>query len=232
MRILIVEDEPRMLELLSKGLYEQGFTVMTASDGESGLRMAMEHDLNAMVLDIGLPQLDGYNVMRELRAKGSALPTLMLTARDSEDEIIRGLDLGADDYQTKPFSFAELVLRLQAIIRPFSKEGASVVAAGELTIDMLHRSASRCGQDLDLTRLEFALLSCLVTHAGRCVARATIMDAVWEKSRSVYAGSLDVLVNALRAKLDDPFRIKLLKTVRGHGYLLNVKVDAKAGLSC
>jgi DNA-binding response OmpR family regulator len=219
MRILVVEDEPRMLELLRKGLYEHGFTVMTAADGEKGLEMASAHELDAIVLDIGLPKLDGYALIQELRACANRTPVLMLTARDTEDDIIHGLDLGADDYLTKPFSFSELVARLQSITRRDREEGDCTIKAGDLVIDPVRRTVTRNGEGIDLTRLEFLLLTCLIKNAGQCVARPTLMECVWGADRSVGDSALDVLVNSLRAKIDTPYRRKLICTVRGSGYI-------------
>jgi DNA-binding response OmpR family regulator len=219
MRILIAEDEPRMLELLRKGLYEHGFTVMTASDGQTGLEIATAHEFDAIVLDIGLPRLNGFTLMQTLRRQGTATPALMLTARDSEDDIIRGLDLGADDYLTKPFSFAELVARLQSITRPSHKEKGGKIEAGDLVIDLVRHSVTRNMQSIDLTRLEFLLLTCLVRHNGECVPRQTLTEFIWGPNHSVGATALDVLVNSLRAKIDAPFEKRLIGTVRGSGYV-------------
>ena len=219
MRILIVEDEPRMLELLRKGLYEHGFTVMTAADGEKGLEMASAHELDAIVLDIGLPKLDGFTLMEALRSRACRTPVLMLTARDTEDDIIRGLDTGADDYLTKPFSFSELVARLQSITRRDREEGDGTIKAADLVIDPVRRTVTRKGEGIDLTRLEFQLLTCLTRNVGQCVARQTLMECVWGSDRSVGASTLDVLVNSLRAKFDAPYHIKLIRTVRGSGYV-------------
>ena len=166
MRILIVEDEPRMLELLSKGLYEYGFTVMTAADGERGLEIATVHEFDSIVLDIGLPRMDGYALMKELRARSQATPVLMLTARDTEDDIIRGFDVGADDYLTKPFSFPELVARLQSITRHDREQGDGTIKAADVVIDTIRHTVTRNGNSVDLARLEFLLLTCLARRAG------------------------------------------------------------------
>src|SRR5271166_4205610 len=165
MRTLIIEDESRMLELLSRGLYEHGFTVMTANDGESGLQTALAHELDSIVLDIGLPRMDGYALMKELRARKRVTPVLMLTARDAEDDIIRGLELGADDYLTKPFSFAELVARLQAITRHHREATDGPIVVGDTALDVMRRTVTRNGQNIDLTRQEFVLLLCLLKRA-------------------------------------------------------------------
>jgi DNA-binding response OmpR family regulator len=219
MRILIVEDEPRMLELLRQGLYEHGFTVMTAADGETGLTMATAHELHAIVLDIGLPRLDGCSLLRALRASGRRTPVLMLTARDTEDEIIHGLDGGADDYLTKPFSFPELVARLQSITRPHREETDSAIRAGDVVIDPVRRMAWRGSESLGLTRLELLLLTGLARQVGRCVSRKALIASVWGAEHAVGPGALDVLVNSLRSKLDAPGGRKRIGTVRGRGYI-------------
>jgi DNA-binding response OmpR family regulator len=219
MRILIVEDEARMSELLRKGLYEHGFTVMTAADGEAGLQIATTHDFDAIVLDIGLPRLDGYQLMQALRAKARATPALMLTARDTEEDIIRGLELGADDYLTKPFSFPELVARLQSLTRPRREVGDGAIQAGDVILHPLRHSVTRGNLSIDLTRLEFLLLTCLVHHAGQCVSRRSLTEFIWGVDHPVGPSALEVLVNSLRARLDAPFRDKLIATVRGSGYL-------------
>ena len=219
MRILIVEDEPRMLELLRKGLYEHGFTVMTAADGETGLEIALVHELDAVVLDIGLPKLDGYALMQALRSRACRTPVLMLTARDTEDDIIRGLDLGADDYLTKPFSFAELVARLRSITRRRRREDDGTIEAGDVVVDPIRHTVTRSGKGIDLTRLEFLLLSCLMGKAGQCVQRQALMEFIWGPAHSIGATALDVLVNSLRSKIDAPFGMKLIGTVRGSGYI-------------
>jgi len=221
MRTLIIEDEPRMLELLRMGLYEHGFTVMTAQDGETGLEIATAHAFDAVVLDIGLPRMDGYSVMQGLRAQARTTPVLMLTARDTEDDIIRGLDLGADDYLTKPFSFPELVARLQSITRGRPEKTSSTIEIGSVAVDLLRHTVTRDLRTIDLTRTEFLLLACLARRAGQCVPRQTLMDSVWGPDHAVGASALDVLVNSLRAKFDAPFPGKLIGTVRGSGYKFN-----------
>jgi DNA-binding response OmpR family regulator len=226
MRILIVEDEPRMLELLHKGLYERGFAIMTASDGETGLEIATAEEFDAIVLDIGLPKMDGLALMQALRSRARSTPVLILTARDAEDDIIRGLDVGADDYLTKPFSFPELVARLQAITRRSREEGDGAIRAGEVLFDPGARSVTRKNKSIDLTRLEFQLLICLVRRAGYCVPRQSLIECIWGADHPVGPTALDVLVNALRGKIDAPFRKKLIVTVRGSGYLF--KPDAVA----
>lgn len=207
-----------MLELLRMGLYEHGFTVMTAPDGETGLEIATAHSFDAVVLDIGLPRMDGYSVMQGLRARSRSTPVLMLTARDTEDDIIRGLDLGADDYLTKPFSFPELVARLQSIARRHPGNATTIIEVGDVTIDLQHHTVMRDFKNIDMTRTEFLLLTCLARQAGQCVPRRTLMDSVWGPDHPVGPSALDVLVNSLRAKFDAPYRRKLISTARGFGY--------------
>lgn len=226
MRILIVEDEPRMLELLRRGLYENGFTVMTAADGETGLEIALAHEFDAIVLDIGLPKLDGIGLMRALRGGACMTPVLMLTARDTEDDIIRGFDVGADDYLTKPFSFPELVARLQSITRHYREESQSAIRIGDVVIDPAARRVTRRNESVDLTQNEFTLLTCLVRRAGQCVPRQELIECVWGADHKVGSTALGVLVNTLRAKIDAPYRKKLIGTVRGSGFIF--RLDAVA----
>jgi DNA-binding response OmpR family regulator len=220
MRILVIEDEPRMLELLRKGFYEYGCAVMTASDGEAGLEIAVAHEFDAIVLDVGLPKRDGYELTHLLRQSRRTTPVLMLTARDAEEDIIRGLELGADDYVTKPFSFAELVARLQAITRRHREESISIIEAGDLIIDSFRHTVTRRSTSIDLTRSEFLLLESLMRHVGQCVSREMLMERVWGSDYDVGSGALDVLMNSLRGKVDAPYRHKLICTVRGSGYIL------------
>lgn len=222
MRILIVEDEPRMLDLLSKGLYEYGFTVMTAADGERGLEIATVHEFDSIVLDIGLPKMDGYALMNELRTRSQMTPVLMLTARDTEDDIIRGFDIGADDYLTKPFSFPELVARLQSITRHDREQGDGTIKAADVVVDTIRHTVTRNGNKVDLARLEFQLLACLARRAGHCVPRQYLMKCVWGADHPVGTSALDVLVNSLRSKIDTPPRRKLIGTVRGSGYVFKL----------
>jgi len=219
MRILIIEDEPRMLELLRVGLYEHGYTVMTAADGETGLEGATTYEFNAIVLDIGLPRLNGYELMKALRGRVSWTPVLMLTARDAEDDIIRGLDLGADDYLTKPFSFPELVARLQSITRPSREDAGRTLRSADVVLDPDRHVVIRNSKRIDLSRQEFLLLTCLMRCPGQWVSRQTLMEFVWGPNLPVSHGALDVLVNSLRAKIDAPFHKEVIGTVRGSGYL-------------
>jgi len=220
MKILVIEDEPRMLELLRRGLQDHDCTVTVAQDGLAGLEIATTYEHDAIVLDIGLPYRDGYDLVRMLRERGRTSPVLMLTARDSEDEIIRGLDLGADDYMTKPFSFPELVLRLQSITRSVRGRENGKLLIADLAIDPVRRIVTRDRKPVDLSRSEFALVLALARNAGRCVPRHVLMEQVWGANPVVGIGALDVLINAIRGKVDAPFEYKMIVTVRGEGYML------------
>jgi DNA-binding response OmpR family regulator len=219
MRILIIEDEPRMLELLRRGLYEHGYTIMTAADGEIGLEIATSYEFEAIVLDIGLPRMNGYELMKALRGQANQTPVLVLTARDAEDDIIRGLDLGADDYLIKPFSFPELVARLQSITRPNRNDAGGNLQASGVVLDPSRHAVTRNNQSIDLTRQEFLLLASLMRQAGQCVPRQMLMVSIWGTNHAVGASALDVLVNSLRTKIDAPFDEKIIGTLRGSGYV-------------
>ncbi len=227
MRILAVEDEPRMLALLHKGLSEHGHEVMIASDGAEALKLTLDHEFDVVLLDVGLPDLSGYDVAQVLRERNYPASILMLTAYNKEDEIVRGLNLGADDYLTKPFSFPELLARLRAITRPAPTPAA--IAIADMVVDLVRHKATRQGQVIDLTRTEFLLLEMLAQSSPRVVSRGSLIQGIWDGPREVTPGALDVLVNSLRSKIDACFPTKLLQTVRGAGYLL--KAEAQVSLS-
>jgi DNA-binding response OmpR family regulator len=229
MKILVIEDEPRMLELLRRGLQDHDHTVSVAQDGIAGLEIATSYEQDAIVLDVGLPYRDGYELVRMLRERGRMIPVLMLTARDSEDEIIRGLDLGADDYMTKPFSFPELVLRLQSIARPVRRKENSKLQIGDLAVDPVRRTVTRGHKQLNLSKSEFSLLLALARNAGTCVPRHLLIEQVWGSNPAVGIGALDVLINAIRSKVDAPFEPRMISTVRGEGYTLSCSI-AKTGV--
>jgi len=213
-RVLVVEDDPRMLALVCQGLREVGHTPMPASDGDAGLDLAMKLTFDSIILDIGLPCRDGYSVARTLRAHGR-VPILMLTARDREEEILRGFEHGADDYVTKPFSFRELLARLDVLGRAATRKSAN-----GLRFDPARLLVYRNEIPIALTRSEYLLLAALQRQSGSTVNRQTLMEAVWENPQIVSANALEVLMNALRTKLDGPFATRLLLTVRGVGYRL------------
>jgi DNA-binding response OmpR family regulator len=221
MRVLLVEDEPRAAQMLAKGLREQAYAVDIAHDGKDALYQAAITEYDALVLDVMLPGLDGFEVCRELRRGGSTVPVLMLTARDAVESRISGLDSGADDYLIKPFDFGELLARLRALIRrrrlPLTP---AVVTVGNLRLDLRARQAQRRDQIIRLTSREFALLEYLVLHAGEVVGRAAIAEHVWDSPFESMSNVIDVMIQRLRRKIDEPREASLITTRRGEGYML------------
>ncbi|CAN7322876.1 heavy metal response regulator transcription factor [Phenylobacterium sp. LjRoot225] len=226
MRILIVEDEPKTVAYLRKGLTEQGYVVDFAHDGESGLHMAQTADYDALVLDVMLPRLDGVGVLQRLRER-SDTPVIMLTARDSVDDRLRGLGAGADDYLVKPFSFLELLARLQAITRRGRNEAVRLTV-GDLHLDLLARRATRAGKRLNLTAKEFALLSVLARRQSQIISKTVIAELVWDINFDTDTNVVEVAIKRLRSKLDGPNQTKLLHTVRGMGYVLEHRDEEPA----
>lgn len=222
MRILVVEDEARVQSFLKRGLTEAGMAVDVVSDGESALQDARSAPYDAIVLDLTLPRLDGLEVLQELRAEGSSIPVLILTARDSVNDRVHGLDAGADDYLVKPFAFAELLARIRVLLRRGAPHTNEIVV-GDLVIDVAKRSAERSGQNIDLTAKEFALLEYMARHAGEVVTRTMISEHVWDINFDTLSNVIDVYIRYLRRKIDDPFNAKLIKTRRGVGYVLQAE---------
>ncbi len=218
MRVLVVEDEPRMSMLLQRGFREEGYAVDAARDGTDGLWLATEQDYDAIVLDIMLPELDGIEVCRRLRAERRWAPVLLLTARDGVDDRVRGLDAGADDYVTKPFSFAELAARVRALVRRRTGERPPVLEVGDLHIDPARHRAWRGDFELELSPKEMALLELLMRHAGDVVSRTQILDHVWDFAYSGISNVVDQYIGYLRKKVDRPFGRDDIETVRGVGY--------------
>jgi two-component system copper resistance phosphate regulon response regulator CusR len=220
MRILLVEDEPTAAKYIAKGLREASFAVDVAGDGESAAEQCAVNDYDAVVLDVMLPRKDGITLCRELRAAGSDVPVLMLTARDAVDARVEGLEAGADGYMTKPFEFRELVARVRALVRrerrPLAPQRLSV---GHLTIDLGARRVWRRDTEVSLTTREFALLEFLARHAGQVVGRAEIAEHVWDEHYETFSNVVDVYVQRLRRKLDEPGD-SLIRTRRGLGYQL------------
>jgi len=223
MRILIVEDEPKMLNMLRDGLREHGHTVMTAQDGLDGLALAQEHEFDVIVLDLMLPKLSGWQVMRELNSSENPASVLMLTACDAEPQVIEGLESGADDYLTKPFSFPELLARLNCLARARRAEPTLTVGLDTLVLDTTRHMAFRAGENLDLTRTEFALLDCLVRSYGGIVTRASLVHSVWGDAPSVGRSALDSFISLLRKKVDTPGEKRLMHTIKGVGYRVQVE---------
>lgn len=219
MRVLIIEDEEKTADYLHRGLTEQGYTTDVAREGIEGLHMALESDYAVIILDVMLPGLDGYGVLRALRARKQT-PVIMLTARENVDDRIRGLREGADDYLGKPFSFLELVARLQALTRRSGGHEPVQISVADLWIDLISRKATRAGVRLDLTAKEFSLLSVLARRQGEILSKTSIAEMVWDVNFDSDANVVEVAIKRLRAKLDGPFEQKLLHTIRGMGYVL------------
>ena len=226
MRVLVAEDETRMASLLKRGLEEEGYAVDVSGDGLEAVWMATENEYDVIVLDVMLPGIDGFEVCRRLRAEERWAPVLMLTARDQVEDRIRGLDAGSDDYLTKPFSFAELVARLRALLRRGSHERPTVLAVGDLRLDPSRRRAWRDKTELDLTAKEFALLEFFMRHPGEVLSRTRLLEHVWDFAFDGTSNVIDQYVAYLRRKIDRPFGRDDLETVRGAGYRLR---DAKDG---
>jgi two-component system OmpR family response regulator len=220
MRVLIVEDEVKMAGLLRRGLREDGMAADVAANGEDALWMAGATDYDAIVLDVMLPGLDGFEVCRRLRDDGVRAPVLMLTARDAVDDRVRGLDTGADDYLTKPFSFAELGARLRALARRGPVERPPVLEAGDLRLDPASRRVVRGDVAIALSAREFALLETLMRHPGQVLDRLQLLDHVWDGEYENRSNVIDVYIRYLREKVDRPFGVKSIETVRGAGYRL------------
>jgi DNA-binding response OmpR family regulator len=214
-----VEDDPRIAAFVTRGLEESGYTATVAHDGEDGFLAARYNDYDLIVLDLMLPKMDGIEVARKLRAAGKATPLLMLTARDTEKDKIRGLDVGADDYLTKPFAFGEFLARVRALLRRDTLTRASSMRIADLELDTAARQVRRGGQEVALSAREYALLEYLVHHAGQILTREQLAAHVWSDAE-VESNVIDVYVRYLRQKVDAPFGAPLIHTVRGVGYTL------------
>ncbi len=220
MRVLIVEDEKRMAALLKKGLEEENHSATLAHDGPAGLEMAELYEFDAIVLDIMLPGIDGFDVARRLRRNRNQTPILILTARDAVPDVVKGLDVGADDYLTKPFAFDEFLARLRSVARRGSSPRPTRIQVADLTVDPASRQVFRGDQEIHLTPTEYRLLDFLVRRAGRVVSRNTIVEAVWGFDQEVEENTLDAFVRLVRSKVDRDFKHKLIHTVRGVGYTI------------
>ncbi len=220
MKVLVVEDEPVLADALSRGLAWEGFVVTVAADGPKGLWQASEFAFDVVVLDVMLPGLSGYEVCRRLREAGSGVPILMLTAKDGEHDEADGLDLGADDYLTKPFSFVVLLARLRALLRRAPGDRSPVLSSGDLRVDPASRRVWRGQVEVRLTAREFSLAEYLVRRKGQVVSRRQIAEHVWDAQLDVDSNVVEVYVGYLRRKLDQPFGLATIDTVRGVGYRL------------
>jgi DNA-binding response OmpR family regulator len=220
MKVLIVEDEKRMADLLRTGLEEEGNTALCAYDGEEGYSVARGYHFDVIVLDLMLPKLSGYDVARRLREEGNQTPILMLTARDTVQDVVKGLDLGADDYLTKPFSFEELLARLRALVRRGTAVMSPKLQVGDLVLDPAKHEVTRAGITINLTRTEYKLLERLMLRRGHVVPRQALIEAVWGFDRDIEENTLDAFMRLLRNKVDAPGHARLIHTSRGVGYFI------------
>jgi two-component system OmpR family response regulator len=221
MRALIIEDDQTIAEFVARGLRESGFVVDRTSDGEEGLAAALKDAYDVAIVDLMLPKRDGWSVIDELRRRGRQTPVLILSARRSVDDRVRGLQTGGDDYLTKPFAFAELLARVQALVRRSTRTpDPTTLTVGDLSLDLLSRKVTRAGASIDLRPREFALLEYLMRNAGKVISKTMILSHVWEYNFDPQTNIVDVLVSRLRDKIDRPFETKRLHTVRGVGYVL------------
>ena len=223
MRALLVEDDNTIADFVARGLREAGFAVDRAGDGEAGLSSALKQSYDVAIVDLMLPKRDGLSLIEALRNKRIATPVLILSARRSVDDRVRGLQSGGDDYLTKPFAFTELLARVQALVRRSTRPAEpTTLTAGDLELDLLSRRVTRGGKPIDLRPREFALLEYLLRNTGKVVSKTMILSHVWEYSFDPQTNIVDVLVSRLRERIDRPFDQKLLHTVRGVGYVLRV----------
>jgi two-component system copper resistance phosphate regulon response regulator CusR len=224
MKVLIVEDEAKTVDYLYRGLTENNCNVDIARDGIQGRAMALQNSYDVVVLDVMLPGMDGFGVLRELRI-AKQVPVIMLTARDSIEDRVRGLHDGADDYLIKPFSFLELLARLQALTRRSRAHEPTQLCVGDLSIDLLGRKARRGGRRIELSAKEFSLLVALARHEGRILSKTAIAAMVWDMNFDSNTNVVEVAIKRLRNKLDAPYAQRLLHTIRGMGYVLEVRSD-------
>lgn len=223
MKILVVEDEPKTGDYLKQGLTEAGFVVDLARDGFDGMQLALSEEYALVVLDVMLPGIDGWRVLKAIREAGKEIPVLFLTARDQVEDRVKGLEQGADDYLVKPFAFAELLARVRTLLRRGSKATeADRLNVADLELDLRRRRVTRGGQRIDLTAKEFSLLELLMRRQGEVLPRSLIASQVWDMNFDSDTNVIEVAVRRLRAKVDDEFPIKLIRTIRGMGYVLEV----------
>jgi DNA-binding response OmpR family regulator len=220
MRLLVVEDEKRMADLLRKGLQEEGYAVTVASDGTTAVEMAEGSQFDLILLDLMLPGMDGFQVAQRLRQEGNRVPILMLTARDATTDIVQGLDFGADDYLTKPFSFEVLLARIRAMLRRGPASQSVKLRVGDLELDPGSHEVTRGGQIVNLTRTEFSLLEYLMRRQGQVIPRDTLIEAVWGYDRNIESNTLDAFIRLLRSKVEGDGGPRLIHTVRGIGYVI------------
>ncbi|MBI3772770.1 MAG: heavy metal response regulator transcription factor [Gammaproteobacteria bacterium] len=226
MKILIVEDENKIGDYLKQGLTEAGFVADLARNGLDGHHLAMTGDNDVIILDVMLPDIDGWRILQSLREAGNNVPVLFLTARDNVDDRVKGLELGADDYLVKPFAFAELLARVRTLLRRgIGSAAETTLKIADLELDLLRRRATRGGQRIPLTAKEFALLELLIRRRAEVLPRSLIASQVWDMNFDSDTNVIDVAIRRLRAKIDDKFELKLIHTVRGMGYMLDVSSE-------
>jgi DNA-binding response OmpR family regulator len=226
MRILLVEDEKKLCDLIARALEAERYAVDVALDGQTGWEMAQAYDYDLLILDLMLPTLSGTQILTRIRGKNQEVPILILTARDATREKVQHFEAGADDYLTKPFAFAELIMRVKALLRRGPVSRAAVLRVADLEMDRLSQQVKRGGRRIELTPKEYALLEYLATNPGRVFSRTMIIEHVWDLSFEGLNNIVDVYVRHLRRKVDDPFPTKLIRTVRGVGYGLGENPDA------
>lgn len=220
MRILLVEDEEKIVNFLKKGLKEQSFAVDVAPDGEEALYFADINQYDLIILDLGIPKISGVNVCKQIRASKNSVPILILTARSAVEDRVMGLNAGADDYLSKPFSFVELLARIRALLRRERKEKVDVLKVGDLELNMLNHQVLRGGKTIPVTSREYSLLEYLMLHANQVVTRTMISEHVWNEEFNSFSNIIDVHIRYLRKKIDDGYKTKLIQTIRGTGYIL------------
>ncbi|WP_434355736.1 heavy metal response regulator transcription factor [Parasalinivibrio latis] len=225
MKLLVIEDEIKAGAYLKKGLTESGYVVDLASDGVDGLYLATDGDYDLIILDIMLPKLNGWQILKTLRSSGISTPVIMLTAKDQVDDRVKGFELGANDYLIKPYAFAELLARIQNILRNFSPPngegtGNDIIRIADLELDVLKRIAKRQGEVIHLTAKEFLLLELLMRKEGQVLSRTTIASLVWDMNFDSDTNVIDVAIKRIRTKIDKPFEHPLIHTIRGMGYKL------------
>jgi len=220
MRILVIEDEKKVATFIKKGLVEEHYAVDTAFDGEEGLYLSEVNDYDLIVLDLMIPKIDGFGVLKKIRERKDNVPILVLTAKDSVEDTVKGLDAGCDDYLTKPFAFAELLARIRALLRRDKKEKESVLRIADLTLSIVTHKVMRQGKEIELTSKEYALLEYFMRNPEKVLTRTMISEHVWDYHFDSNTNVIDVYVNYLRKKIDKDFDPKLIHTIRGIGYMM------------
>jgi len=228
MRILLIEDEVKLASFIKRGLVAERYAVDVAKDGRSGLELAQTYQYDLLLLDLMLPGMDGSEVLRRIRKENSSVPVLILSARDTVQDKVANMETGADDYLTKPFAFAELSVRIKALMRRGPVNRASTIRVSDLELDRLSQQVKRAGQRIDLTAKEYALLEYLGRRAGELVNREEISEHVWDEEYDPCSNLIEVYMRRLRRKIDDDFKLKLLRTRRGEGYVLSPDEEGDA----